>query len=283
MEKMGVDMLYRNTPLKEPGFSSVEINLDELFNSEGEYITFLEKFKVFIENDSYAPNIIKVDENQKLLSYITENILPDKNDGRKRVLYLFGNPATHSVKHGIPFSFEKNEKRCEHRIWQAFRRAGLINLQWKAPIDDDQIVGNKRILFNLEYEAPFRFSLDVLITLPSSSSNKKHGNNAMEKKFGVDKIKCLLGTDSFNELIKHETERLEKVIMVHDAVIAFQKDAYEAVRTKDSPSYKMDAVYKSGLYGETFHRKPLFCAPITKLILGKIDVLENIRNKIEVI
>ncbi|MFH1762124.1 MAG: hypothetical protein ABIA63_13580 [bacterium] len=162
-----------------------------------------------------------------------------------------------------------------------FRKAGLINIPWKSPITDDQIAQNKQRLFSLEYEAPFRFSLEVLITLPSASSNKKQGKNHVAKYSGVFQIKYLIGSNAFDKLVVFETRRLKEAIKRHDAVIAFQKDAYEAIRTKEPPPYNRNVVNEFGLYGETFYGKLLFCAPTTRVIRGKLDVLKHFREEIE--
>ncbi len=139
--------MFKVSPLSQ-GFSQVEIDLTKLFDTQKEYDDFIKKFDPFIASDPLNKDIIRLKNN--ILTYKTEHIIPTKNDGRKKVLFLLGNPATHSVKTGVPFSYENksNGGKGEHRFWEALRITEFIDLPFNISIEEKKI-----ILFDLHYKS----------------------------------------------------------------------------------------------------------------------------------
>ena len=262
------------------GFSQVEIDLTKLFDTRKQYDDFIKQFKPFIASDPLNKDIIRLKSD--ILTYKTEHIIPTKNDGRKKVLFLLGNPATHSVKAGVPFSYEnkRNGGKGEHRFWEALRITEFIDLPFNISVEE-----KKKILFDLQYKSTIRFSLDVFYTLPSTASSKNKEAYPIQKKSGVLQIEYLLGRKALVKIAKKETERLESIIKTHDAVIVAQKDAYNGIKSKKSPEYDGKKVKASGIETKTFNGVPLFCTPPTYLYRAANcqNILRVFKSKIEAI
>jgi len=272
--------MFKVSPLSL-GFSQVEIDLTKLFDTSKECNNFHKRFGPFISSvissDPLSKDIIRLDNN--ILTYKTEHIIPTKDDGRKKVLFLLGNPAIHSVKTGVPFSYEnkKNGGKGEHRFWEALRVTEFIDLPFNISVEE-----KKKILFDLQYKSTIRFSLDVFYTLPSTASSTDEVTDPIQKKSGVLQIKYLLGRKALVKIAKKETERLENIIKTHDAVIVAQKDAYNGIKSKESPEYDGKKVKASGIETKTFNGVPLFCTPPTYLYRAATsqNILKRIKNRI---
>lgn len=264
--------------LLSQGLSQVEIDLTQLFDSQEEHEEFIEKYAPFIASDPLNEDIIKLENN--ILTYKTEHIIPTKNDGRKKVLFLLGNPATHSVKTGIPFSYEKkrNGGKREHRFWEALRSTEFIDLPFEVSNEE-----KKRILFDLQYKSRIRFSQEVFFTLPSTASCTGKETHPIQKKSGVIQIEYLLGKKALAKIARMETKRLGPIIETHDAVIVAQKDAYNEIKSQESPKYEGGKVKKSGIETKTFNGVPLFCTPPTYLYRtqNSLKILTLFKSKIE--
>ena len=74
-------------------------------------------------------SILSYKQEDDYLIYQSEHLVPIKFDNRPPLLLIFGNPASHSVKEGMFFSFEGNKK--EHRFWKhTLKLAGLFDLPY---------------------------------------------------------------------------------------------------------------------------------------------------------
>ena len=105
-----------------------EIDLKKLIPAPKQRERFNEKWNDFLESDSCNKEIFELRGDR--LKYQSEQIIPSKSDNRRTPLLLvLGNPASHSVKEGMFFSFEGNKK--EHRFWNLILKpAGVLNLQY---------------------------------------------------------------------------------------------------------------------------------------------------------
>ena len=109
-----------------------EIDLKKLFPAPKQRERFNKKWKDFLESDSCNKEIFKLKGD--MLKYQSEQLIPSKPDDRPPLLLILGNPASHSVKGGMFFSFEGNKK--EHRFWKhILQPAGVLDLPYdKKPL-----------------------------------------------------------------------------------------------------------------------------------------------------
>ncbi len=69
------------------------IDLDLLFDTEGEKEKFNANWKDFIASDPDNKKVYKINGN--ILSYKSEQLIPTKKNNRPPLLLVLGNPATH--------------------------------------------------------------------------------------------------------------------------------------------------------------------------------------------
>jgi len=104
-----------------------EIDLKKLLPDKIEKKRFEKKWDDFYE--SYPCNANLFELKGDLLKYQSEQLIPSKPDDRPSLLLVLGNPASHSVKEGMFFSFEGNKK--EHRFWKhILKPAGVLDLPY---------------------------------------------------------------------------------------------------------------------------------------------------------
>jgi len=93
---------------KDPIRLPCEIDLKKLFLVPKERERFNKKWKDFLESDSCNKDLFDLKGDR--LKYQSEQLIPTKLDNRPPLLLVLGNPASHSVKAGMFFSFEGNKK-----------------------------------------------------------------------------------------------------------------------------------------------------------------------------
>ena len=208
-----------------------EIDLSALFQNDSEMKRFESKFQSFMSSHESHNEIFQLVDNK--LSYISEQIIPTKHNNKPFLLMVFGNPASHSIKSGMFFSYEGKGK--EHRFWtQILKGAGIADLN----AYDLTKIGNvndwrKDQLLSLKYDSLFRIGLTVLFTLPSPSIGEWSG---------VAGVKKLFGANAFKKLAVEEAHRLKEIafkeVKKNGAVITFQKDAWlQLADNKESDNY----------------------------------------------
>jgi len=79
-----------------------EINLDLLFDTNKERERFEQRWDEFLESNPHNPKIFKKTGNR--LNYLSEQLIPEKQDERPSLLLVLGNPASQSVANGMFFS-----------------------------------------------------------------------------------------------------------------------------------------------------------------------------------
>lgn len=218
-----------------------------------------------------------------LVTYQTEYIVPRKSDTRSPLLLVFGNPATHSVASGMFFSYEgKKGKEKEHRIWKMLSAAKIISFPSAAETKSIDIVNmlRKKALYELSYCSPFRIGLAVFYSMPSPASNSPWS--------GVAGLYRLFGREAITKIGECEKRRIDgiirKFVSPDGTVIAFQKDAYLAIKSPapESPCYTLSETKQGHLVGKCESKSSigLFCLPPTRLMMGNLSILRNFRDRV---
>ena len=129
-------------------------------------------------------------EKDELLIYQTETIIPIEIKGaRTPLLLLLGNPASHSVKEKMFFSFERN--RQEHRFWKVLDNSGIFPFESQVRNLNERNQSRKQKLLNVDYNPPFRIGLATFYSMPSPATGKWAG---------VAGIKRLLAKNAFEQI-----------------------------------------------------------------------------------
>jgi hypothetical protein len=231
-----------------------------LFETKDEIKKFNAKWKNFIASDPDNKKVYKINGN--ILSYKSEQLIPTKKNNRPPLLLVLGNPVTHSVESGVFFSFKSNKK--EPQFWKyILKPAGILDLPFDEGRSVEKINQQRRqALYNLDNELPFRIGLSVIISLPSAPGGKWGGVAGVQK---------LIGSKAMERLEKEETERVlecaKKFVTPKGAVIAFQKNAWNCLKSKDDPKYELKLAREGKLKGtlKGSSKIPLFCVPPTRL------------------
>ena len=247
-----------------------EINLDFLLSSAVEWKRFESKWKEFKKFTPFHSKIFE--RSNKRLIYDSEQLIPHKKTNRPSLLLVLGNPATQSIKNGMFFSFERDRK--EHRFWKdILKPAGILDLATdvKLPIRKQNEL-RKRQLLDLAYDTPFRIGLCVFITIPSAPGGRWGGVAGVQK---------LIGAKALKKLEKEEAMRVievaKKFIKRKGAVIAFQKNAWNNLRSENDQKYSIGDARGNRLKGtlkKTPHI-PLYGVPPTRLSGPCRDVLKK--------
>jgi len=208
----------------EPGIQRMLLNTKELYPYSEKHCQFEDRLREFLKVDT-SSEIIEYDDG--LLSYLTESVIPTKQDSRPPLLLLFGNPAPDSIRYKCFFASEKG--RREHRFWPILDKAGIISFK---NTNENINTFRTKALFNLEYKSPFRIGLAVFYSMPSPASDRKWS--------GVAGLSKLFGARAFKDITSCENKRVESIIQefistdTGCAVIAFQKDAYLGIKNDNS-------------------------------------------------
>jgi len=121
----------------------------------------------------------------------------------------------------------------------------------------------KNQLWNIDYDTPFQIGLTVFISMPSAASGKWGG---------VAGIQRLIGARAFRKLEREETQRIHDLVnsfkLKSGAIVAFQKNAWNALRSEKDRKYSIDLAKKGMLKG-TFNEMakiPIYGVPPTRLV-----------------
>lgn len=258
------------------GIQEVSLKVRDLFTEEKELKEFRERLSQFKNpenSDAYTSEVYKIKED--LLTYETESIIPEKRNGKRTpLLLLLGNPASHSVKERMFFSFERN--RQEHRFWKVLEESGIFAPKIPTNDLDKRNKLRKQKLYDLDYDSPFRIGLTVFYSMPSAASGRWSG---------VAGLRRLFGKDAFKSLTTWEKKRIETLIKEFVAptglVIAFQKDAYMRIKSDDSQEYSLSKVKVEGIKGQcqSEPKVKLYCLAPTRLMHMNLKLLKGIKEK----
>lgn len=260
---------------KNPGQMKCRIAINELFESKKEKEKFLSNLPSFLKSNLYNKKVYQVDNTY--ITYNTEELIPKTRDKRPALLLLFGNPASHSVDSGMFFAFEANN--TEHRFWKVIlKNSGVLDVSMPgviSPKKKNSIRLNQ--ILKSSYSSPFQIGLSVFHSMPSGSSGK-------DKWSGVVGIHKLIGIKALRRLEHEEKKRvsntIKKFVTGNGAVIAFQKNAWENMKTINDPQYSQKIVNKKGLIGKVGNSGiKLICLPPTRLSGPCSKVLKNLITK----
>ncbi len=248
-----------------------EINLDRLFETVKERERFDAKWKDFIDSHPDNKKVYKINDN--ILSYKSEQLIPTKTNQRPPLLLVLGNPATHSVESGMFFSFKNNKK--EQRFWSSILKpAGVLDLPFEPGLSIEKLNKQRRdVLFNLKYDSPYCIGLSVIISMPSAPGGPWGGVAGVQK---------LIGAKAIKHLEKEETKRVlecaKKFVTPKGVVIAFQKNAWNNLCSKNDSGYELKLARAGKLKGHLKGKPaiPLFCVPPTRLSGPCSRVLEEL-------
>jgi hypothetical protein len=245
------------------GIQKCALDLSALYPTIEERRAFDTRFDDFMKSDPYNQQIFHLRGN--ILKYDSEVFVSDKIDDRPPLLLLLGNPASHSVAAGMCFAFEGDHQ--EHRFWKGLSDAGILT--FSEPLSnsaspDTMNEMRQNALLELRYTSPFRVGIAVFYSLPSTASDPRWS--------GVNGVRKLLGVKAFETISPLEELKISKLISifmgVKGGIIAFQKDAYDRVRSQDTPAYSLDFAKQGLLLGKYKNGKNILLAasPPTRLM-----------------
>jgi hypothetical protein len=218
------------------------------------------------------------------LIYDSEQLIPTKKDSRPPVLFVLGNPATHSIERGMFFTSE-GKNGGEHRFWKKILPdAGIKDLCFKGLPENERNDKRRNKLLELDYESQYRMGLCVFISFPSNAS--RDPKNKLEDYSGIQGVKRLFGSKAFSVLVKHERKRVMTVIrdfVTQDgAVFTFQSDAWNHLRSEKNSGYSISDANAGKLEGTVagMPRIRLFGLPPTRLSGPAGRVLKKFLYKI---
>jgi hypothetical protein len=196
------------------------------------------------------------------LIYDSEQLVPAKKDSRPPVLFVLGNPATHSIERGMFFTSE-GKNGGEHRFWKnILPPAGIEDFDFKGLPESRRNEKRRRALLELDYKAKYRIGLCVFISFPSDASGAYSG---------IQGVRRLFGSQAFSELVKYERKRIlaliREFVTPNGAVFTFQSDAWNHLRGGQYSDYDISKAKAKQLEG-TVAEMPgirIFGLPPTRL------------------
>ena len=149
------------------------------------------------------------------------------------------------------FAFEGSNR--EHRFWIALRNTGILEFfsdsLTPSPLWHERNRIRKEEFFGLRYCSPFCIGIAVFFSMPSTASDPKWS--------GVAGLLRLFGQRALKAIAMEEEERiaglLQQFMISGGGIMAFQKDAYEGVRSPQSSPYSFDLAKNGKLCGEYKH------------------------------
>lgn len=262
----------------ESGIQQVTLNLALLYPDRKQRELFEARFCEFRKSHPAHSKIFKRSGDK--ITYQTECIIPTERDQRPPLLLVFGNPASHSVDSGMFFAYEgKKGKEREHRLWEVLHKAGILSFSWIIGGESIEELNRRRKkeLYDLSYQTPFLIGLAVYYTMPSPASGRWSG---------VKGLGSLFGTQTLAKICECEKDRIARIIrsfVSHKgAVFVFQKDAYLAIKSSESPDYGSDEAKSGRLIGncQCDSNVRLFCLPKTGLLRAYWHLLHGFSDQI---
>jgi len=246
----------------------VSVNARELMKDH--FQEFKDRLSEFRNSDDEGT--VCEDIKDDLLVYQTESLHPkQKRPERIPLLFLFGNPAPHSVKKGMFFSYERDCK--EHRFWKVLAESKIFEIYEQV---DDLNIRNKlrkEKLLGTSYTSPFQIYLDVFYSMPSPATGKWSG---------VAGLKRLFGRNAFERISELEKKRVESMIKKHlspnGVVLTFQKDAYDKIKSGSSPEYAREKAGRIEGNCEIVPEIKLYCLAPTRLMCKNLGLLEKLNE-----
>ncbi|MBU4186348.1 MAG: hypothetical protein KKC23_09170 [Proteobacteria bacterium] len=160
------------------------------------------------------------------------------------------------------FSFEGDKK--EHRFWKhILQPAGIIDLPYDKKLSVSALNKyRKNQLLNLNYKSSFRIGLCVFISIPSVPSGPWSGIAGVQKLIGAKAMRRLEAEESLRVI-----ECAKKFLAPNGIAVAFQKNAWNALRSSKDREYKLSLAKDGKLKGrlKEMINVPLIGVPPTRL------------------
>lgn len=238
-----------------------KINLKQLFPTQKERDRFDKRWNDFLESDQCNKKIFKLKGNQ--LKYQSEQLIPSESNKRPPLLLVLGNPASHSVKAGMFFAFEKGKK--EHRFWKnILKQAGVLefNQSDSGKTIEELNESRKKQLLKLKYKSPFRIGLCVFISIPSAPGGPWGGVAGVRKLIGAKAIRRLEIEER-----KRVLECAKNFLTPNGVAVTFQENAWNGLKSDGDVSYRLELARKGKLIGtlKGMPNIPLLGVPPTRL------------------
>lgn len=199
------------------GQYEVEINLNDLMDDCHlcGFVKQLEEIHLY-ENEYAFVSSLK----NGILKYKSETLLPnDSLKEDKRLLFVFGNPANHSIIHKM--FFFSNTNGSKHRMWSKLDSANIISQissEKVIPIDarEEEAIKRKEMILEGNQASPYLVGMTTFYSFPTSAEG------------GVKKVEELFAS-ILHEVQKKETERILGYNFTDKSKIIFvQKSSYDA-------------------------------------------------------
>ncbi len=238
-----------------------EIDLKKLFPAPKERDRFDKNWNDFLKSDLCNKEIFELKGDR--LKYQSEHLIPSKSNDSPPLFLVLGNPASHSVKAGMFFALEKGKK--EHRFWKGIlENAGVLKLNQSnnnASVEELN-ESRKKQLLDLNYDSPFRIGLCVFISMPSASSGNWSGIAGVQKLIGAKAMRRLEDEES-----RRVIECAKKFLSPNGIAVAFQKNAWNGLKSDGDVSYRIENAKKGKLIGSLkgMPNIPLLGVPPTRL------------------
>jgi hypothetical protein len=253
------------------GIQEVSLDIQELYQGQNNARkNFDQRLNDFLNSDDRNGKIFRPQGD--ILVYRTECVIPTKQDSRRPLLLLLGNPASHSVKEEMFFSYERDGQ--EHRFWKVLDKSGIFPLLPENMNLHERNKLRKQMLSDLNYRSPFSIGLAVFYSMPSPSSGKWAG---------VAGLKRLFRKEAFDRITEWERKRVNEMIKEFVShrlglVVAFQKDAYSKIKSKDSECYSRKKTMTNGIKGkwQCNENVPLYCVAPTRNMQTNLHLLKEI-------
>ena len=234
-------MKIKYSPIKN-GQYTVEINLKS-------YCEEFQELRVEANQHRKQDPFVSSFE-QGILKYKSETLLPERTEGDKQnLLFVFGNPAIHSIIHGMFFFSRRDGSR--HGMWGKLNKAGVIGQIMREnpnPLDArrDEAEKRKKIILTDKGSSRCLVGMTTFYSFPTSAEG------------GVKRVEKL-SSPILDEIRKQETERILSYEFTEGAKLIFvQRSSYRAFLA-NAPEREQDTIFwpirGRGSSGEVLKRK----------------------------
>jgi hypothetical protein len=254
---------------KSGGRLECAIDLSALYPSKSEFARFVKRCEKFLRSDESTQAIY--DLKGMKLRYQSEQAIPSRTNRKPPLLLIFGNPASHSVASGCFFAYKNG---CENRFWKSLLcEAGVVKFASNNGLSDRQrnSMRTKQVL-SFEYESPFRIGLCVYISMPSPAGGPWSGVAGIRKLFGAQQLKRLEEIETIRVL-----EIAKSFLSEGGIAVAFQRNAWEGLRSENDPCYNILQAREAKLQGSLrgMQHTLLLGVPPTRLLGPARSVLRR--------
>lgn len=206
------------------GDYSVEINLTKLFALDpDQLISFYRHYDFLAYEDKDFKALTSLVDG--ILRYESETVLPlVEDDFKHKVLLVFGNPATHSVRHGMFYFSKAGDKFHRHGLWGKLVKAGLVS-EVKSNIKDNYLARKKEAsarkakILSGDSSRHFLVGLTTFYSLPTPAGESEYA--------GVAGVEKLFHSSILDKIARAEVKRIQSYPFSIGATIIFtQKSSY---------------------------------------------------------